>query len=116
MATAIDSRSPATDGRQGSDTTFPDPQEPPTTGISCGGFVIRTRKMPILKADPIEKMERRLGITVPEMIFGDNLVAIEHPATQWSISFSAQDALDRVDKTGASMLQVAHSQEWQSSR
>ena len=84
--------------------------------ITRGGFRIRTRKLPILKAEPIEDMTARLRIAVPEMIFGDNSVCIEHPSSGWSITFNAFDALDRVDKTGQEMLQVAHSKEWQSTR
>lgn len=66
--------------------------------ISVKGFRIITQKLPILKAEPIEEMTKRLGIAPPEMIF------------------NAFDALDRVDKTGTSMLRVAHSKEWQKSR
>lgn len=84
--------------------------------ISVGGFRISTQKLPILKADPIEEMTKKLGIAVPEMIFGDNYVAIEHPQSQWGVNFNAFDALDLVDKTGQSMLQVAYSKEWQQSR
>ena len=80
------------------------------------GFKITTRKLPILKAEPIEKMTEALGIAPPEMIFGDNSVAIEHPTSGFRISFNTFDALDEVDKTGSSMLQVAHSKEWQSTR
>ncbi|KAL8686184.1 MAG: hypothetical protein Q9218_007289 [Villophora microphyllina] len=80
------------------------------------GFRITTRKLPILKAGPIERMTNDLGIAPPEMIFGDNLASIEHQASGWGIRFNAYNALDRVDKTGASMLQVAHSKEWQSTR
>ena len=80
------------------------------------GFEISTRKRPILKAGPIEEMTNKLGIAPPEMIFGDNGVFVEHLASGWFIRFNAFDALDRVDKTGQSMLQVAHSSEWQRSR
>lgn len=80
------------------------------------GFRIITRKSPILKAEPIEQMTAKLGIAPPEMIFGDNMVLIEHLSSQWSIGFNSFDALDRVDKTGNSMLQVAHTKEWQSTR
>ncbi|KAL9090504.1 MAG: hypothetical protein Q9165_005265 [Trypethelium subeluteriae] len=80
------------------------------------GFTIKTRKLPILKAGPIEEMTESLGITPPEMIFGDNYVEISHRATGWSINFNAYDALDLVDKTGNEMLKVAHSKEWQTSR
>ncbi|KAJ5621206.1 TIP41-like protein [Penicillium herquei] len=93
--------------------TYPSkrPQE-----ISIQGFRISTQKLPILKADPIEEMTKKLGITPPEMIFGDNYVMIEHEKSGWGINFNAFDALDKVDKTGQSMLQVAYSKEWQSSR
>ncbi|KAI1281386.1 TIP41-like family-domain-containing protein [Xylaria sp. FL0933] len=81
-----------------------------------GPFVISSRKLPISKAGPIEAMEKDLGIPVPEMIFGDNLVSIAHVPTGWRIEFNARDALDVVDKTGANMLQVAYAGEWSASR
>ncbi|KAL9634094.1 MAG: hypothetical protein Q9164_004299 [Protoblastenia rupestris] len=86
------------------------------TSITEKGFKVTTRKLPILKAEPIERMTEALGIAPPEMIFGDNLVTIEHALTGFGISFNTYDALNRVDKTGSSMLQVAHSREWQSTR
>lgn len=84
--------------------------------LTHNGFKITTRKLPILKAEPIEQMTAKLGITPPEMIFGDNMACIEHIQSGWGIKFNTFDALDRVDKTGGSMLQVAHSKEWQSTR
>ncbi|GAB1217143.1 hypothetical protein ATERTT37_006368 [Aspergillus terreus] len=84
--------------------------------VSVQGFRISTQKRPILKADPIEEMTKKLGIAPPEMIFGDNYVTIEHEKSKWGITFNAFDALDRVDKTGSSMLKVAYSKEWQQSR
>ena len=89
-------------------------QKPNSTSIK--GFRITTQKLPILKSDPIEEMTKKLGITPPEMIFGDNYVTIEHEKSNWGIMFNAFDALDRVDKTGESMLKVAYSGEWQKSR
>ncbi|KAF2113471.1 TIP41-like family-domain-containing protein [Lophiotrema nucula] len=84
--------------------------------VTRDGFRITTRKLPILKAGPIEEMNQKLGIAPPEMIFGDNLARIEHTSSGWSISFTALDALDRVDKTGDSMLKVSYSKEWQQNR
>lgn len=84
--------------------------------ITQNGFRITTRKLPILKAKPIGDMTEALGIAPPEMIFGDNSVTIEHSDSGFGINFNTFDALDRVDKTGNSMLQVAHSREWQSTR
>lgn len=77
---------------------------------------IYTRKAPILKADPIEHMNDELHIPVPEMIFGDNFVAIQNVASGWKIDFNTFDALDRVSKTADGMLQVAYSKEWQKDR
>ncbi|KAI4207017.1 MAG: hypothetical protein LQ348_000704 [Seirophora lacunosa] len=91
-------------------------RDEPGNVIVHRGFRITTKKLPILKAEPIERMTSTLGIAPPEMIFGDNLASIEHLATGWSIDFTAFHALGRVDKTGSSMLQVAHSKEWQSTR
>ncbi|KAE8151499.1 TIP41-like family-domain-containing protein [Aspergillus avenaceus] len=93
---------------------FPTAERP--SSISIKGFQIITQKRPILKAEPIEHMTKKLGIAPPEMIFGDNFVTIEHEQSKWGISFNAFDALDRVDKTGTSMLKVAYSKEWQKSR
>ncbi|PVI04481.1 TIP41-domain-containing protein [Periconia macrospinosa] len=86
------------------------------TSITKEGFRISTRKLPILKAGPIDEMTKKLGIAPPEMIFGDNLARIEHAPTGWFIEFNAFDALDRVDKTGESMLKVSYSKEWQQNR
>ncbi|EGS20415.1 uncharacterized protein CTHT_0022450 [Thermochaetoides thermophila DSM 1495] len=81
------------------------------------GFTITTLKLPILKAGPIDAMSARLGIPIPEMIFGDNLVRITHLRTGWGITFRAESALDTVDKTGAQgLLQVAYAKEWSRSR
>lgn len=92
------------------------PSSQPPNSTSVEGFTICTQKLPILKSEPIEEMAKNLEITPPEMIFGDNFVTIEHQKTGWGLSFNAFDALDRVDKTGASMLKVAYSREWQKSR
>lgn len=103
------------DGQSSPNAPYPLESEPGST-ITQHGFKITTRKLPILKAEPIERMTATLGIAPPEMIFGDNLASMKHEASGWSIEFNAWDALDKVDKTGASMLQVAHSKEWQSTR
>lgn len=96
--------------------SFPSARATPPRSISQKGFKITTQKLPILKAEPIEQMTAALGIAPPEMIFGDNYVAIEHAASGWGISFNAFDALDQVDKTGEKRLKVAYSKEWQQSR
>lgn len=98
----------------GNATVSPDTKKPKS--FSIRGFRIITQQLPILKAGGIEEMTKKLGIAPPEMIFGDNYVTIEHENSGWGITFNAYDALDRVDKTGQSMLKVAYSREWQKSR
>ncbi|KAM0274984.1 hypothetical protein ACHAQH_007674 [Verticillium albo-atrum] len=100
---------------------FPTPSLPgaidsATTTHTQGRFRIATRKLPISKSGPIDEMTERLGIPIPEMIFGDNLVSLTHAPTGWSLAFNAFDALDRVDKTEKNMLQVAYARDWSSSR
>jgi type 2A phosphatase activator TIP41 len=77
---------------------------------------VTTRKLPILKAEPIEELNQKIGIPIPEMIFGDNVVSITHVPTGWTLEFNAQDALDRVSKTEEGMLQVAVAEEWKKER
>ena len=96
--------------------SFPAVGSTPPRSITQNGFKITTQKLPILKAEPIEQMTSALGIAPPEMIFGDNYVAVEHAASGWRISFNAFDALGKVDKTGEKRLKVAYSKEWQQSR
>lgn len=97
---------------------FPAPSMPAqaTRTHKQGNFEISSRKLPISKSGPIDEMSARLGIPIPEMIFGDNLVAVRHAPSGWAIEFAAEPALDAVDKTGANMLQVAYAGEWSSSR
>ena len=55
---------------------FPDPSQAAraTASHTQGRFRISSCKLPISKAGPIDDMSQRLGIPVPEMIFGDNFV------------------------------------------
>lgn len=87
-----------------------------TTSHRQGNFVISTRKLPISKAGPIDALTERIKIPVPEMIFGDNVVSIEHKPSNWSLQFNAEDALNGVDKTGEKMLKVAYARDWESTR
>ncbi|CAK7230286.1 Tap42 interacting protein [Sporothrix curviconia] len=81
-----------------------------------GQWEISSRKLPISRAAAIDELTERITIPVPEMIFGDNQVAIRHRPSGWAIWFDAGDALDQVDKTGQGRLQVAYASDWASSR
>ncbi|KAH8175831.1 TIP41-like family protein [Sarocladium implicatum] len=100
------------------DEPFPSPAslDAATKHHSQNRFRISTRKLPISKAAPIDALTEKLGIPVPEMIFGDNLVSITHTPSNWSITFNTPDALDAVDKTDKKMLKVAYARDWESTR
>ena len=90
--------------------------ESATSAHTQGNFTVRSRKLPISKSGAIDTMSAALGIPVPEMIFGDNLVSITHNPSGWAVTFNAFDALDLVDKTDRNMLQVAYAGAWSESR
>ena len=94
----------------------PDDADRSTASHVQNGFKISARKLPISRSEPIDDMSKKLQIPVPEMIFGDNMVSIEHVPSGWRLEFNAFDALDRVDKTDKNMLKVAYSTEWSNSR
>ncbi|KAJ6446391.1 TipA protein [Purpureocillium lavendulum] len=97
---------------------FPDPSalSAATTTHAQGRFRIATRKLPISKSGAIDELTERIGIPMPEMIFGDNVVAIAHAPSGWSVEFNTPDALDAVDKTDRHMLKVAYARDWESTR
>lgn len=98
--------------------SFPSPGNPKSATVSFNqkGWTINTRKLPISKSDAIDAMSDKLGIPIPEMIFGDNMVSVENAEKGWCLEFNSFDALDRVDKTDKTMLKVAYSREWSESR
>lgn len=100
------------------DEPFPSPDSlaAATTSHTQNRFCISTRKLPISKSAAIDALEKKLGIPVPEMIFGDNLVSITHGPSNWTLEFNTTDALDAVDKTDKNMLRVAYARDWESTR
>jgi type 2A phosphatase activator TIP41 len=87
-----------------------------TSTRTQGRFRISTRKLPISKSGPIDALSEQIGIPIPEMIFGDNLVSITHAPSGWTLAFEAGPALDAVDKTDRHMLKVAYARDWESTR
>jgi type 2A phosphatase activator TIP41 len=87
-----------------------------TTTHPQGRFRVATRKLPISKSGAIDALADRIGIPMPEMIFGDNLVAVTHAPSGWQLAFDTPAALDAVDKTDRHMLKVAYARDWESTR
>ncbi|KHN96217.1 TipA protein [Metarhizium album ARSEF 1941] len=100
------------------DEPFPtrDALQAATKSHSQGNFTISARKLPISKAGAIDHLTDEIGIPMPEMIFGDNVVSILHRPSKWYCEFNTPDALDAVDKTDKHMLKVAYARDWESTR
>lgn len=83
--------------------------------ISQGGWNVYTSKRPILNSTEIDLASKRLDIPLPEMIFGNNGVILEHALSQWKITFDPLDSLDLVDKHGTpdgGLVKVSYSESW----
>ncbi|UNI14355.1 Tap42 interacting protein [Purpureocillium takamizusanense] len=100
------------------DAPFPAPNAlaAATTSHTQRRFLISTRKLPISKSGAIDALTERIGIPMPEMIFGDNVASVRHVPSGWSIEFNTPDALDAVDKTDRCVLKVAYARDWESTR
>ncbi|KAK4176083.1 TIP41-like family-domain-containing protein [Triangularia setosa] len=95
----------------------PSPVQPPPRSHTQSNFTITTLKAPILKSHPIDALQSRLGIPIPEMIFGDNHFTLLHTPSSYSLTFSAEPALDLVDKTGSTgLLKVHYATAWSATR
>lgn len=83
--------------------------------FSFGPWKITTAKGAILKAGDVDRISAELELpSLPEMVFGDNILQIDHSAG-FGIQFNAIDALKRVDNRH-DLMKVAVAEEWQSKR
>ena len=55
-----------------------------------------------------------LGIPIPEMIFGNNFLSIEHKSSGFKLEFKALPALAMVDQSSTScdLIKVSYAREW----
>ncbi|KAM9765094.1 TIP41-like protein [Menidia menidia] len=80
-----------------------------------GPWTVTAAKNHIMKSRDVERLAEELNIpSLPEMLFGDNLLRIQHQ-DGFGIEFNAVDALKRVS-VGEDTVKVACAQEWQESR
>jgi len=86
-----------------------------TETFSFGPWKITTTKGAILKASDVERISSELELpSLPEMLFGENVLQIDHVAG-FGIQFNALDALKLVDNKH-DLMKVAVAEEWQSKR
>lgn len=102
-------------------TTIPSPKSffplEDNPQITINNWKISTRKKPILNSTELEDWENNKlkGLTLPEMIFGNNEIRIENTARDWSMDFNALDAL-RAVKLEDSGIRVSYSNKWLNSK
>lgn len=83
--------------------------------FNFGPWKVTSVKGTILKAEALERFTKELKLpSLPEMVFGDNCLRIEH-AAGFGIEFNALDALQLVDSE-RDLMKVAYADEWQKSR
>ncbi|XP_034044688.1 TIP41-like protein [Thalassophryne amazonica] len=80
-----------------------------------GPWHVTTAKNHIMKSKDVERLAEEMGLpSLPEMLFGDNVLRILH-VDGYGIEFNAVDALKRVNNMEDS-VKVACAQEWRESR
>ncbi|CDQ73191.1 unnamed protein product [Oncorhynchus mykiss] len=80
-----------------------------------GPWKVTAAKTHIMKSKDIERLGEEMHMpSLPEMLFGDNVLRIQH-TDGYGIEFNAIDALKRVNNMQDS-VKVACAQEWQESR
>lgn len=80
-----------------------------------GPWTVSAVKTHIMKSKDIERLAETMHMpALPEMLFGDNVLRIQH-TDGFGIEFNAIDALKRVNNMQDS-VKVACAQEWQESR
>ncbi|KAF9166494.1 hypothetical protein BGX21_003831 [Mortierella sp. AD011] len=88
-------------------------KEDQTTGIAIHGWEVRSHKTSILSSKEIDAASADLGIPIPEMIFGNNFLSIEHKSG-FKLEFKALPALAMVDQSSknSDLIKVSYAREW----
>ncbi|XP_075433118.1 TIP41-like protein isoform X1 [Ascaphus truei] len=83
--------------------------------FNFGPWKLTAAKTHIMKSADVEKLAEEMHMpSLPEMMFGDNFLRIQH-ASGFGIEFNAKDALKRVNNYQGA-VKVACAEEWQESR
>ncbi|XP_019731803.1 TIP41-like protein isoform X2 [Hippocampus comes] len=83
--------------------------------FTFGPWKVTAAKNHIMKSKDVERLTEELNLpALPEMLFGDNILRIQH-CDGFGIEFNAIDALKRIHNTDDT-VQVACAQQWQESR
>ncbi|KAF9181219.1 hypothetical protein BGZ51_005579 [Haplosporangium sp. Z 767] len=88
-------------------------KENQTSGIAIQDWTVLSHKTSILNSQEIDAATAELGIPIPEMIFGNNFLSIEHKSG-FKLEFKALPALAMVDQSSknSDLIKVSYAREW----
>ena len=95
-------------------------ESPNSRSIEIYDWFITASTNPISNAPECDAIQSSLGIPLPEMIFGNNYLTLEHRPSGLKYSFTAHKALQDVKKgelsEGDGAVKVGYADKWLQSR
>jgi hypothetical protein len=95
-------------------------ESPNSRAIEIFDWTVTAQTGPISNATHSDALHAALGIPLPEMTFGSNLLRITHRPTGWSYAFRVEDALKGVKNgplgAGDGGVKVIYADSWLKSR
>jgi type 2A phosphatase activator TIP41 len=88
--------------------------------VTLPAWEISTENHPISNATHLDELHAELGIPLPEMTFGHNLIRLKHKPSRWEYQFDTLHALKCVKNgemgEGDGAVTVRQSEAWLKSR
>lgn len=95
-------------------------ESPNSRSIDVYDWSITASTNPISNAAECDSLHASLGIPLPEMTFGSNVLTLEHRPSGWKYSFDTAHALQAVKRgeleEGDGGVKVGYADAWLSSR
>jgi type 2A phosphatase activator TIP41 len=95
-------------------------ESPNSRAIEIFDWTVTARTGPISNAARCDALQASMGIPLPEMLFGHNLLQIKHRQTGWTYGFRVEDALRGVKsgplEDGDGGVKVGYADAWLKSR
>jgi type 2A phosphatase activator TIP41 len=95
-------------------------ESPNSRAIEIFDWTVTAQTGPISSATHSDALHASLGIPLPEMTFGSNLLRLTHRPSGWTYAFSVEDALKGVKNgpldAGDGGVKVGYADAWLKSR
>jgi type 2A phosphatase activator TIP41 len=95
-------------------------ESPNSRAIEIFDWTVTAQTGPISSATHCDALHASLGISLPEMTFGGNVLQITHRPSGWTYAFRAEDALAGVKngplEAGDGGVKVGYADAWLKSR